>query len=146
MKKESIFIIILTILLFPLTLVQAENDYMFKANPNKKFMEPEKYYYKIDPSVYHEYDNSNINYKGLVLYKDITKKIKKEAKKFYIINENDNSNPNVSPERKVYLYYTVKVIENNNRGLYKFIIIDAETGKTFAYGEGDRLYSDPRDP
>ncbi|PLR75433.1 hypothetical protein CU633_20940 [Bacillus sp. V3-13] len=141
MRKIIIIILLLVFSMNQVQYVAASTTYLYGGNKNKNFISAEKYFPKVDKEKYTEYHSSNLNYKGLLLYKDIAKSLQKEAKRYQILTDYDNSNPNVSPERQVYLYYTTKLIDNNNRMLYKFIIIDAETGDNLAVGNGDRLYS-----
>ena len=141
LKKLIIFIFLLTLTFINANYIAATSPYLYDANKNKDFESAEKYFPKIDKKQYAEYPNSTLNYKGIILYKDIGKSLQKEAKRFHIITNDDHSNPNISPERQVYLFYSARLMENNNRIEYRFIIIDAETEDIIAEGSGDGLYS-----
>ena len=86
---------------------------------------------------YSEFNDATLNIRKKFLYKNLEKVIKNEVKgddNLFINLRNIyiSKNPNISPNRQVYLFCSVK--DTSKSLVYKYIIIDGETSKTLAEG------------
>ncbi|USK42247.1 hypothetical protein [Cytobacillus oceanisediminis] len=143
--KKSYLVILLVIMLSVVYLqtsihTLAENNYLLPDNKEKQFISASEFKKSGKLTGYIQFKDADINFEQKLLYKDLKQYIKSKVSEYYFINLiNIYSNPNssVSPDRQIYFYCSIS--DDDNTLKYKYLILDAETSKPIAEGNGQNF-------
>lgn len=147
MKKRYLYI--LCVFVFSIVHLQkpihtlTKDNYLFPGNKEKPFISAEEYFLSGNLTDYTEFKEANINFRQKLLYKDLRVFIKSQVNEYYyknLYNVYAHQHSGVSPNRQVYFYCSV--FENEKTLKYKYIIVDAETSKQIAEGDGTSFKSE----
>lgn len=117
----------------------AEKNYILADNKEKHFISAKEFYQSGKLTGYNQFKEAKINLQQKLLFKDLKQFIHSNVKDYYyinLVNIYSYPNKNVSPNRQVYFYCSIL---NNEKTLkYRYIILDAESSKPIAKGNGHK--------
>jgi hypothetical protein len=130
------------LLLFAVNSISAQ-QWEFSNNHDKKFMSEDEYYHQLKASVYKEYKDATFSMRQKISYKEFPEYLSRFEKKTgaYLNQPEQKLTPTIHPDRQAYFFGTF--VQTKDKENWKYIVIDAESGKSLESGTRFHHYKNP---
>lgn len=143
MKKVLIHVIALLCLLVLAVNPISAQQWEYSNNKEREFMSEDEYYHQLKASIYKEYEDATFSMRQKIPYKEFPDFLWRfEMKTGAHVNQpKQKLTPTIHPDRQVYFFGTF--IQTKDKENWKYIVIDAESGKSLEGGSRFHKYENP---